>query len=389
MSENSSHDQATRAISSGRIANDRGLSVPIWATAVWESDSAEHAYDMAHSVGPDEFYSRHGNPTVSAFADAVADIEGAEGALAFASGMGALASVVFALCSTGSHIVATTQIYGTTATFLNGPVARMGIETTWVNGSEPGAMAAAVIPGRTMLVIAETPSNPMLGIVDLDELGAIKGPFTMVDSTLATPFGQQPIRHGVDLVLHSATKGIAGHNDATLGVVSGEQEILDDIWRYGILHGASASPFDAMLALRGIRTLDVRQQRQSDSALAIASRLTAHSAIDAVHYPGLPEHPQHDRAAAQMTRFGSVVSFQMKDGDGFARLVERLNLLRCATSFGGPETLICESWTTTHSGLDEDARRALGIHPGLVRMSIGLEYVDDLWDDLESSLQSI
>lgn len=389
MSENSSHDQATRAISSGRGANDLGLSVPIWATAVWESDSAEHAYDMAHSVGPDEFYSRHGNPTVSAFADAVADIEGAEGALAFASGMGALASVVFALCSTGSHIVATTQIYGTTATFLNGPVARMGIETTWVNGSEPGAMAAAVIPGRTMLVIAETPSNPTLDIVDLDELGAIKGPFTMVDSTLATPFGQQPIRHGVDLVLHSATKGIAGHNDATLGVVSGEQELLDDIWRYGILHGASASPFDAMLALRGIRTLDVRQQRQSDTALDIALRLASHSAITAVHYPGLPEHPQHDRAAAQMTRFGSVVSFQMSDGDGFARLVERLNLLRCATSFGGPETLICESWTTTHSGLDEDARRAMGIHPGFVRMSIGLEDVDDLWDDLDSSLSSI
>lgn len=389
MSENSSHDQATRAISSGRGANDLGLSVPIWATAVWESDSAEHAYDMAHSVGPDEFYSRHGNPTVSAFADAVANIEDAEGALAFASGMGALASVVFALCSTGSHIVATTQIYGTTATFLNGPVARMGIETTWVNGSEPGAMAAAVIPGRTMLVIAETPSNPTLDIVDLDELGAIKGPFTMVDSTLATPFGQQPIRHGVDLVLHSATKGIAGHNDATLGVVSGEQELLDDIWRYGILHGASASPFDAMLALRGIRTLDVRQRRQSDTALDIASRLASHSAITAVHYPGLPEHPQHDRAAAQMTRFGSVVSFQMSAGDGFARLVERLDLLRCATSFGGPETLICESWTTTHSGLDEDARRAMGIHPGFVRMSIGLEDVDDLWDDLDSSLSSI
>jgi cystathionine beta-lyase/cystathionine gamma-synthase len=389
VSENSSHDQATRAISSGRGANDHGLSVPIWATAVWESDSAEHAYDMAHTVGPDEFYSRHGNPTVSAFADAIADIEGAEGALAFASGMGALASVVFALCSTGSHIVATTQIYGTTATFLNGPVARMGIETTWVNGSEPGAMATAVIPGRTMLVIAETPSNPLLDIVDLDELGAIKGPFTMVDSTLATPFGQQPIRHGVDLVLHSATKGIAGHNDTTLGVVSGEQELLEDIWRYGILHGASASPFDAMLALRGVRTLDVRQQRQSDTALAVATRLAAHSAIKAVHYPGLPEHPQHDRAASQMTRFGSVVSFQMNDGDGFARLVERLNLLRCATSFGGPETLICEPWTTTHSGLDEDARWELGIHPGLVRMSIGLEDVDDLWHDLDRSLSSI
>ena len=182
-----SHDQATRAIWSGRSANDRGLSVPIWATAVWESDSAEHAMRWP-TRGARRILFASRQPTVSAFADAVADIEGAEGALAFASGMGALASVVFALCSTGSHIVATTQIYGTTATFLNGPVARMGIETTWVNGSEPGAMAAAVIPGRTMLVIAETPSNPTLDIVDLDELGAIKAPFTMVDSTLVTPF---------------------------------------------------------------------------------------------------------------------------------------------------------------------------------------------------------
>jgi len=389
VSENSSHDQSTRAISSGRAANDRGLAVPIWATAVWESNSAEHAFDMAHSVGPDEFYSRHGNPTVSAFADAVAEIEGAEAALAFASGMGALASVVFGLCSAGSHIVATQQIYGTTATFLNGPVARMGIETTWVNGSEPGAMAAAVIPGRTMLVIAETPSNPLLDIVDLNELGAIKGPFTMVDSTFATPFGQQPIRHGVDLVLHSATKGIAGHNDATLGVVSGERELLDDIWRYGILHGATASPFDAMLALRGVRSLDVRHERQCNSALEIAQRLSAHSAVAEVHYPGLTDHPRHELAAAQMSRFGSVVSFQLANGDGYASLVDKLGLVRCATSLGGPETLICESWTTTHSGLDEDARRAIGVNPGFIRMSLGLEGVEDLWNDLDQALSAI
>ena len=389
MTDNSSHDQSTRAISSGRRANERGLAVPIWATAVWESDSAEHAFDMAHSVGPDDFYSRHGNPTVSAFADSIADLEGAESALAFASGMGALASVVFGLCSAGSHIVATKQIYGTTATFLNGPAARMGIETTWVNGSEPGAMAAAVIPGRTMLVIAETPSNPLLDIVDLDELGAIKGPFTMVDSTFATPFGQQPIRHGVDLVLHSATKGIAGHNDATLGVVAGERELLDDIWRYGILHGATASPFDAMLALRGVRSLDVRHDRQCSTALEIAQRLQGHSGVAKVHYPGLADHHHHELAARQMNRFGSVVSLQLANGDGYAALVEQLQLVRCATSLGGPETLICESWTTTHSGLDEDARREIGINPGFVRMSLGLEAVEDLWDDLDRALSNL
>lgn len=356
---------------------------------MWESDSAEHAYDMAHSVGPDDFYSRHGNPTVSAFTDSIADLEDAESALAFASGMGALASVVFGLCSAGSHIVATKQIYGTTTTFLNGPAARMGIETTWVNGGEPGAMAAAVIPGRTMLVIAETPSNPLLDVVDLDELGAIKGPFTMVDSTFATPFGQQPIRHGVDLVLHSATKGIAGHNDATLGVVAGERELLDDIWRYGILHGATASPFDAMLALRGVRSLDVRHDRQCSTALEIARLLQHHAAVAKVHYPGLADHPHHDLAARQMRRFGSVVSLQLANGDGFASLVEQLQLVRCATSLGGPETLICESWTTTHSGLDEDARREIGINPGLIRMSLGLESVEDLWDDLDRALSSL
>ncbi|MDA0299855.1 MAG: PLP-dependent aspartate aminotransferase family protein [Actinobacteria bacterium] len=389
MNDNSSHDQSTRAISSGRRANEHGLAVPIWATAVWESDSAEHAYDMAHSVGPDDFYSRHGNPTVSAFTDSIADLEDAESALAFASGMGALASVVFGLCSAGSHIVATKQIYGTTTTFLNGPAARMGIETTWVNGGEPGAMAAAVIPGRTMLVIAETPSNPLLDIVDLDELGAIKGPFTMVDSTFATPFGQQPIRHGVDLVLHSATKGIAGHNDATLGVVAGERELLDDIWRYGILHGATASPFDAMLALRGVRSLDVRHDRQCSTALEIARRLQHHAAVAKVHYPGLADHPHHDLAARQMRRFGSVVSLQLANGDGYASLVEQLQLVRCATSLGGPETLICESWTTTHSGLDEDSRREIGINPGLIRMSLGLESAEDLWDDLDRALSSL
>ena len=188
---------------------------------------------------PSDFYSRYANPTVRAFEDAIAELEGAEDALAFGSGMGAIASTVLALCSAGDHIVIQRQIYAGTIAFVQGPCARLGIEHTVVDGTQPGAFAAAVRPGRTMLVIAESPSNPRLDLVDLDDLGAVSGPFTVVDSTFATPIGQQPLRHGIDLVLHSATKGICGHNDATLGVIAGEADLLDAIWAYGVLHGAS------------------------------------------------------------------------------------------------------------------------------------------------------
>ena len=204
---------------------------------------------------PGDFYSRYANPTVRAFEDAVAELEGAEDALAFGSGMGAVASTVLALCSTGDHIVIQRQIYAGTIAFVQGPCARLGIEHTVVDGTRPGEFAAAVRPGRTMLVLAESPSNPRLDLVDLDDLGAVSGPFTVIDSTFATPIGQQPLRHGVDLVLHSATKGISGHNDATLGVIAGERDLLDAIWAYAVLHGASASPYDALNGLRGIRTL--------------------------------------------------------------------------------------------------------------------------------------
>lgn len=384
---NESPRRATKGITAGRGPNGRSLAVPIWASAVWEAESAAEAHTLARSARPDEFYARHGNPTVSAFTDAVAALEGAEGALAFASGMGALASIVFGLCSTGDHVVATKNIYGATSAFLNGPAARMGITTTWVNGNEPGALAAAVIPGKTTLVIAESPSNPTLDLVDLEELGSITGPFTVIDSTFATPFTQRPIEFGVDLVLHSATKGIAGHNDVTLGVVAGEQELLDAIWAYGILHGATPSPFDAMLGLRGIRTLDVRHERQCSSALTLAQRLEAHSGVSAVHYPGLPSHPRHALAIEQMDRFGSVVSFELAHRDGFADLIDRVKLVRCATSLGGPETLMCEPWTTTHSGLDEESRRAISIEPGLIRMSVGLEHPDDIWADISAALE--
>ena len=218
----------TTAITSGRDASG-SLAPTLWSSTTWQSagldDSTKHAL-ATHQNGN---YARYSNPTVRSFEEAIAALEGAEDALAFASGMGAVSSVILALCSSGDHIVAHNQLYGGTIAFLNGPCARLGIDVTYVDGSKPGAFAAAVRPGKTMLIIAESPSNPQMSLVDLAELGAIKGPFTLIDSTLATPLGQQPLSFGVSLVLHSATKGIAGHNDAMLGVVAGEKELIDSI----------------------------------------------------------------------------------------------------------------------------------------------------------------
>jgi len=323
---------------------------------------------------------------VTAFCDAVARLEGTEDSLAFASGMGAVASVVFALCSSGDHIVATQHIYGGTSAFLRGPAARLGIETTFVDGRTPGAMAAAVRPGRTMLVIAETPANPRLDLVDLDEVGAISGPFTMVDSTFATPLGQRPADHGVDLVLHSVTKGIAGHNDVTMGLVAGERELLDSIWAYGVLHGATPSPFDAMLALRGLRTLDVRMDRQCATAQELAQRMSNDPRIAGVDYPGLDSHPQHGLAVAQLRRFGSMLALEVRDDP--ERFLDALRLVRRATSLGGPETLVCRPITTSHVSLSPDEQEAIGIRSGHIRMSVGLEHVDDLWADISAALDA-
>ena len=233
----SEHSPATRAITSGRAQQGSSLAPPLWGTSTWQSSGLDDTRKRAVGTRADEFYSRYANPTVRAFEEAVADLEGAEDAMAFASGMGAIASVVFALCSSGDHIVAQRQIYSGTSALLLGPCARMGIDVTWVDGTTPGAFAEAVQPGRTMLVVAESPSNPRL-----------------------------------DLVVHSATKGICGHNDATLGVVSGERDLITAIWTYAMLHGACASPFDALNGLRGIRTLALRQRQAAASALVLGGQ---------------------------------------------------------------------------------------------------------------------
>ena len=378
---------ATRAVTAGRRAQGASLATPLWGSSTWQTGGLDDTRRRATALRAGEFYSRYANPTVRAFEEAMADMEGAEESLAFASGMGAIASTVLALCSTGDHVVAQRQVYAGTSAFLVGPCARLGIETTFVDATTPGEMAAAVRPGHTMLVIAETPSNPRLDLVDLDELGGIQGPFTVVDATFATPIGQQPIRHGVDLSLHSATKGISGQNDATLGVISGERDLLDAIWAYSVLHGAAASPYDALNALKGLRTLPVRQRTQAATALALATALADHPGVGAVHYPGLANHPQHELAQRQLTCGPAVLAIDLAGGFDAARaLVDGVRLVRPATSLGGPETLVCHSATSTHVSLTPEAQAAIGITPGLVRISVGLEDADDLLADLTQAL---
>ena len=379
----------TKAVAAGRGQQGTSLTPPLWATSVWQTAGLDDTRKRATATRADNFYSRYANPTVRAFEEAIAELEDAEDALAFASGMGAIASVVFGLCSSGDHVVAQRQIYAGTSAFLQGPCARLGIDVSWVDGTVPGAFAAAVVPGRTMLVIAESPSNPRLDIVDLDELGAISGPFTLVDSTFATPLGQQPVHHGVDLVLHSATKGICGHNDATLGVVAGDRDVLADLWAYSVLHGACASPFDALNGLRGLRTLAVRHRHASASALALAQALRGHPGVAAVYHPGLADHPQHDLAQRQLTMMPAQLAVELSGGVDAARVtLDSLRVARSATSLGGPETLVCHPATSTHVSLLPEDQAAIGITAGLLRISAGLEDPDDVITDLCQAIPS-
>ena len=349
----------------------------------------DDAHRRATALRADHFYGRYANPTVRSFEEVIAELEGAEDAMAFGSGMGAIASTVLALCSTGDHIVAAKQLYAGTLAFLQGPCARFGIDVTLVDGTMPGVIAAAVVPGHTMMVLAETPSNPRLELCDLEELGSIRGPFTVVDSTFATPLGQQPLAHGVDLVLHSATKGIAGHNDATIGVIAGDKELVDTVWAYGVLHGAMASPFDALNALRGTRTLAVRTAHQAATAHRLAEWLEQHPAVSGVFYPGLASHPQHDLAKRQMRQFGTVLAFELTGGrSAVAGLLDRVQLARRATSLGGPETLVCHPMTTTHASLSPADQAATGVTQGLVRVSVGLEDPGDIIADFTQALET-
>ena len=372
----------TVAIGAGRKDNGGALSPSLWTSTTYETASNAEARSMAKSTRATRFYSRHGNPSVRAFEDAVAEMEGAEAARAYSSGMGAISAVVLGLVNKGQHIVAQRQLYGGTMQLLTMVCPRFGIEVTFVDATKPGSFEAAIEPGRTVLVIAESPANPRLDLVDLDELGALL-PITMVDSTFATPLGANPLKHGVDLVVHSATKAMAGHNDASLGVVAGERELIDWLWGFSVLQGANASPFDAMNGLRGLRTLGVRLRQQTETALAVGRALEKEAAIVDVRHPGLESHPQFELARRQLRITGGLVTFDLVGGaEAGERFIDAVRVCRKATSLGGPETLVTHPASTTHAGLDPDELAASGITGGTIRVSAGLEHPDDIVADV-------
>jgi len=390
--DTSDRDRApeTMAIMAGRESNQGALAPILWATTAFAYDSVAQGHSLATGVAPERFYSRYGNPTINAFEATIAELEGAEASRAFASGMGAMSAVVLGLCSTGDHIVAQRQIYAGTQLLLQTVCPRFGIDVTFVDGTRPGAFAEAIRPGKTMLVVAETPANPYLDIVDLDELGTIAGPMTVVDSTFATPLGQQPIAHGVDLVVHSATKAIAGHNDSSLGIVSGSQDLITWLWSFAVLHGANASPFDALNAHRGLRTLGVRLARQSETAQRLAEFLEGHESVSRVAYPGLESHPQQDLAQRQMSSMGGLLTFDLVGGsEAGERFVESTSVAILASTLGGPETLVTHPASTTHVGLTDEEQAATGIGQGTIRVSCGLEDSDDVVADFEGALAAL
>jgi cystathionine beta-lyase/cystathionine gamma-synthase len=381
---------ATVVVRAGRAHGGGPLAPVVWASTSHEVPAPGVAPRLASTPRTPNFYARHGNPSVRAFEDAVAELEGAEAGLAFASGMGALSAVVLGLCGKGSHIVAQRQMYGGTLQLLGQVCPRFGIDVTLVDATAPGAFAAAVEPGRTILVLAETPANPRLDLVDLQELGAITGPFTVVDSTFATPLGQRPLDHGVDLVVHSATKALSGHNDACLGVVCGTADLLDWLWSFAVLHGATPSPYDATNALRGLRTLALRFGQQTATASALAVALEARPELRWVRHPSLPSHPQAALAARQLRLGGGLVAFDLVGGSAAARaFVEHLRLCRSAPSLGGPETLVTHPAGTSHAGLDPEQLAEVGISAGTLRISAGLEDTADVVADVLGALDAV
>ena len=378
----------TQAVRAGRSFSRDSLAPVLFPSTTYEVPSIDDHSAMSGTPRTTHYYSRFGSPTAQEFELAVAALEGAEAALASASGMAAVTSVVFGLCSTGDHVVVQRQLFSVTSTLFTAHLPRFGIDVTFVDGTDTQQFVDAVQPGRTQLVFVETPANPALSLTDIEAVSAIPGPFTVVDSTFATPILQRPLDLGADLVLHAATKGLAGHNDALLGVVAGSRDLIDAVWGWHVVQGGQASPFDAWNGLRGIRTLSVRVQQQSASALALAEHLEAHPGVAWVSYPGLDSHPQRDLAKRQMTAGGSMLAIELVGGLAAARrFCASTRVARIALSLGGPETLVTHPASTVPRLLPAE-REELGITDGLVRISVGLEHVDDLIADLDQALDA-
>jgi cystathionine beta-lyase/cystathionine gamma-synthase len=337
-------------------------------------------------------YTRWANPTVSAFERKAAALEGAEAAVGTASGMAAIASAILTVVKAGDHIVSANAIYPSTYHLMVTQLASLGIETTFVDATDPADVERAIRPA-TRLIYLETPGNPLLSLCDLEAIGSIArsaGVATICDNTFATPVNQRPLESGIDVVVHSATKYFCGHGDAVGGLVAGRTALIERCLTEPLrFYGGVMAPFNAYLMLRGTITLPLRMERHNANALAVASWLESHPAVASVSYPGLPSHPQHELAKRQMRGgFGGMVCFELTGGvEAGARLMNAVRVCSLAVSLGDARSLITHPASTTHSVVTREARLAQGVTDGLVRLSVGLEDVEDLIADLESGLR--
>ena len=380
--EATKHGFSTRAIHAGQDPDSATGAVitPIYATSTYTQKApGDHkGYE----------YSRTGNPTRTALETCLAALEGGERGLAFASGLAAT-TAVFSVLRPGDEVAAAADLYGGTFRLLERVFRPWGLVARYTDDPSPAGFAR-IITSATKMVWIETPTNPLLQIVDIAavaELAHKAGAVLAVDNTFASPYLQQPLRHGADLVVHSTTKYLGGHSDVVGGAVVGRAELLQPIAFYQNAAGGVPGPFDAWLTLRGVKTLAVRMERHSANGRALAEWLTGQPQVQRVYYPGLPGHPGHDVARRQMTDFGGMISLTLKGGkDAALRMLTRTKLFSLAESLGGVESLIGHPATMTHASIPADIREARGVVDGLVRLSVGIEDVADLQEDLRHAL---
>ncbi len=365
------------------------LATPIIQTATFTFANTQELSDHFERRIEREEYGRYGNPTQRIAEVKLAALDSAEDALLFGSGMAAMTTTLFAVLSRGAHVVVTDDSYRRTRQFLNQVLHRFGIEVSTVPAGDYDAMNDAIRP-TTRVLLSESPTNPYNRVLDLErfvEIGRRHRVKTIIDATFATPYNQRPLEFGVDLVMHSATKYLGGHNDLLAGVVLGSADLVDGIRSLQAVTGGVVDPFAAYLLIRGLKTLALRIERQNANAQALAEFLDGHAKVEAVHYAGLASHPQHDIARRQMRGFGGVVSFEVKgDLSAATRVVDGCTIPQIAPSLGGVESLIEQPALMSFYELTTEERLQVGIKDNLIRYSVGIDDSADLIDDLAASL---
>jgi cystathionine beta-lyase/cystathionine gamma-synthase len=380
--------QETEAVRGGTDLSKKNgpLATPIYQTSTFEVVDNEQQLRATHS---DMFYTRYGNPTHTVAENSIAELEGTDAALLFASGMNAVTTTILALLRAGDHIVAQRDIYGGVNKFLMQWLPKLGIETTLVDTTDYEQHENAIRPNTRMLYL-ESPTNPTVRVIDLKRVAGIARKhdlISMIDSTFATPINVRPAEYGIDLVMHSGTKYFGGHSDLIAGIVAGRQNLIDQIHQTRTTLGGCMDPHAAWLLLRGMKTLAVRVQRQNENALRVARFLDGHPKVRCVNYPFLEEHPQYALAKEQMNGGGGLLSFEVDGtGEDAKRVAESLRLFTLAPSLGGVDSLVSLPVLTSHAMISASDREKMGVTEQLIRLSVGIENADDLITDLEQGL---